>query len=927
MHRSAGVAAVVAAGVVAAWAIAGGAAGADSTAGPSRSAPRAPAVPAARELVSAAVGRPVRVLAEQPGTDPARTAQAYVGGAASRLGLTQAQLRQTAVLPLAGGAHVVRYQQIHGGLPVLGGQLVVTVTSSGGVLSARAATTAPDPAPAAAPARLTAGAARETALRTVTTLHRGVQVGDLTTEAPQLSWYDPALLHVPTAERTTPGPVWQVHVRSVRGAAVEQVVLVNAATGGVALTYGEVEALRNQVVCDGANKPNPDWACTHGFARSLGDPASGVADVNKAWDNTFATYDFYQKNTGIDLADLIGSTANGSGKLLRSTVRVCPSTDFCPFDNAFWDGHQMVYGDGYAGADDVVAHELTHGVTEQTSQLFYYQESGAINESMSDVFGEFTDLSDGTGNDSPQVRWQLGEDLPGGAVRDMADPTRYDQPDRMTSPKWNPDPADNGGVHIDSGVGNKAAQLIVDGGTFNGQQITGLGLEKAAKIYWEVEEELTSGATYADLYVVLPQACRNLATVGVLSAADCAQVTKAVTATEMNLEPATVPPTPKPAGWCPTGTVRGDLASDGFEEYENEPLTVNWLVQGHWEVTTANNPHPGEALRGYPGPAQDNVLTSTAPIEVPTGVHPYLRLEHDIGLPADSGALVEASADGKKWTSVPWVDNGYNGTAPDGKTKVFAGESHRWLSSRADLGAYAGKQVYLRLRILPSYTPDNVGWWLDDLTVYGCGNGTPTAPRDLWFDFPPSFVNDAYLLWHPPAYLGDKVTEYQVTVSPGGKTVTVPPTRGSGGPTDSRFLAAHIDGLKQGVTYTFQVRGRVGNGAWGLPSAPAVLHGTTNLLSKPAKPSAGKITLSGRATDADTHKPISIPDLLVPILSRPAGSTTWDSDDQALLTKDGTYTITLPYKPNHEYMAEFPGVVGLTGPWHSGSDSTIVRVP
>jgi bacillopeptidase F (M6 metalloprotease family) len=143
------------------------------------------------------------------------------------------------------------------------------------------------------------------------------------------------------------------------------------------------------------------------------------------------------------------------------------------------------------------------------------------------------------------------------------------------------------------------------------------------------------------------------------------------------------------------------------------------------------------------------VLTSAAPLAVPAGPHPYLRFEQYVGLPEGSGVLAEASRDGRAWASVPFLDNGYNGTAPDGKTKVFTGESRRWFSSRADLSAFAGKKVYVRFRILPSDTPDNLGWWLDDVTVYGCGDGKPTAPGGLAFDGTTDEV--AVLLWDAPA--------------------------------------------------------------------------------------------------------------------------------------------------------------------------------
>src|SRR6185369_6471708 len=101
--------------------------------------------------------------------------------------------------------------------------------------------------------------------------------------------------------------------------------------------------------------------------------------------------------------------------------------------NAFWNGSQMVYGNGYASADDVVGHELTHAVTERTAGLFYYMQSGALNESFSDIFGETIDLGStvGGGNDTLAARWLLGEDLLIGAIRNMSDPTVFGDPSRV----------------------------------------------------------------------------------------------------------------------------------------------------------------------------------------------------------------------------------------------------------------------------------------------------------------------------------------------------------------------------------------------------------------------------------------------------------------------------------------------------------------
>ena len=149
----------------------------------------------------------------------------------------------------------------------------------------------------------------------------------------------------------------------------------------------------------------------------------------------------------------------------------------------------FILGAGFSAADDVVGHELTHGVTDFTSNLLSYYQSGAINESLSDVWGEFIDQTNGSGTDTPAVKWLLGEDIPGfpGGIRNMSDPTQFSDPDKMTSPNYFTGSADNGGVHQNTGINNKAAFLMTDGGTFNGKTVVGLGIDKVAKIYYEAQ--------------------------------------------------------------------------------------------------------------------------------------------------------------------------------------------------------------------------------------------------------------------------------------------------------------------------------------------------------------------------------------------------------------------------------------------------------
>ena len=170
-------------------------------------------------------------------------------------------------------------------------------------------------------------------------------------------------------------------------------------------------------------------------ARVEGGPASTVADVNSAYDFLGEADQAYASLDGIDLTNLIGYD-NGTTDRSRPRCGGATPTTTCPFDNAFWDGRQMVFGAGYASADDVVGHELTHGYVAATSQLFAFHQSGAINESVADTIGEIIDHRNGADDDSA---WNFGEDLPldardgQPALRSLKDPTLYGQPDNTQS--------------------------------------------------------------------------------------------------------------------------------------------------------------------------------------------------------------------------------------------------------------------------------------------------------------------------------------------------------------------------------------------------------------------------------------------------------------------------------------------------------------
>jgi len=199
--------------------------------------------------------------------------------------------------------------------------------------------------------------------------------------------------------------------------------------------------------------------------RTEGQSDTGDIAAREAWDYLGVTYDFfwqaYQRNS-----------LDNQGLKLLGTVHYGKA-----YQNAFWNGQQMVFGDGdgeifnrFTIAIDVVAHELTHGVTETEAGLIYFEQAGALNESLSDVFGSLVKQYH-LKQSADRADWIIGEGLlasgiKGRGLRSMAEPgTAYDDPMLGKDPQ----PAhmdhyvqtreDNGGVHLNSGIPNRAFYL------------------------------------------------------------------------------------------------------------------------------------------------------------------------------------------------------------------------------------------------------------------------------------------------------------------------------------------------------------------------------------------------------------------------------------------------------------------------------------
>ena len=217
--------------------------------------------------------------------------------------------------------------------------------------------------------------------------------------------------------------------------------------------------------------------------RHEGDPACGDVAADEAYDGLGATHklwwDVYERDSIDD-----------QGMALKGYVHYGDG-----YDNAFWDGQQMVFGDGdgelfnrFTIAVDIIGHELTHGVTEDEAGLVYFRQPGALNESISDVFGSLVKQYQ-LGQKVEDADWLIGAgliaDAPDQALRSLKAPgTAYDHPklgkdsQPSTMSDWVETTRDNGGVHTNSGIPNHAFYLAAS-------RIGGYAWEAAGRIWYE----------------------------------------------------------------------------------------------------------------------------------------------------------------------------------------------------------------------------------------------------------------------------------------------------------------------------------------------------------------------------------------------------------------------------------------------------------
>ena len=341
-----------------------------------------------------------------------------------------------------------------------------------------------------------------------------------------------------------------------------------------------------------------------------------------------ATYDYFKNVHGRNGIDGAGGPAfytsiDGATGLI--SARVHYSTNY---NNAFWNGQNMTFGDGDGSTFsslttiDICGHELTHGVTERTAGLVYANESGALNESMSDVFGVMIDRS--VRGESANT-WKIGEECftpangTNDALRYMDNPhlagnggfTSDDDPDHYSERYTGT--ADNGGVHINSGIPNNVFYLVAKGGTHHrGGSMTGIGADKAAAIWYRaLTSFMTSSTNFAGARTATLNAATALYGTG---STEYNAVCSAWALCGVGTSCTTPPPPPPPTGG-------GELLTNGGFETSLSP----WVGSGTGALYIANgaSPHSGTGY-AYFGNANSRTGQTYQQIAIPSGASPTL---------------------------------------------------------------------------------------------------------------------------------------------------------------------------------------------------------------------------------------------------------------------------------------------------------------
>ncbi len=748
-------------------------------------------------------GNPLFVAGVSAANGPAGNADIILQRLAPDFGVRNVaqELAFTRDLVTADGRTTRRYQQMYRGIPVFGGALVMNTRADGGLLT-MAGEISPDLNVDITP-KFDAKRARQIA-KGLIVRESGMTAKALKTTVPELVIYDERLLTPSTAPARL---AYKVVVTDVNATKLSYTLLIDAKNGRTLLSYVNFDADHSHFATNNAGAaavtapdtlplpeapagdasiaaPNVSADLGAGVPSLGGSPKINTYTANKTTNlpgtllcNQSKTVCTNGANSDADSAhrfardtynyfwSILGrDSINGAGMVMMSTTDY-ENGSTC---NAFWNGTQMVYYDRCSGGtvvlDDVVAHELTHGVTEYTASLIYAYQSGAINESVSDVFGEFVDQANGTGEDAIAFnRWKIGE--PNFYIRDMKDPWIHEQPKEVYGTYWYTGTGDNGGVHYNSGVGNHMAYLMANS----------FGNERAARIWYEaLTNILFPGANYGDLGNALVQACNNLVGYHGITSGTCSSVATHRVTTNMDAPTPVATAPSQVASLCPSG---------GYIYYMYEDFEVNngqWqfgrdLGKTSWRISNQMPLDGNRSLQGRNWPSK-SVAWAAMKNNIKLTPNSYLFFNHDYrfeewdGQAYDGGFVEYTINNGATWqklnttaTGQIYDTNVHSSNPRSSYNPMFGSYTLNGVggtqssSTRFDLSSLANKNVRFRWVISSDSYSGAAGWWVDNIAIYTCGITTDYSNILANTSFESSGVA-TLTPWVMAGASGDKVT-------------------------------------------------------------------------------------------------------------------------------------------------------------------------
>jgi Zn-dependent metalloprotease len=330
-----------------------------------------------------------------------------------------------------GGVHVF-FQQVTDGLPVYAGAVGIHLSPKGDRLTFLSGSVIPNAAPAEDKAELSRGEAIEIAKEALP--------GGSIAEPVALQVYAGLPPYVSAANARLAWTVWLLDEERQES----NEYIVDAVTGEILDTVPKGSHALYREVYDAEGESELPGTLAR---EEEEETPTGDADVDNAYDHSKDAYDFYEEESGQDGID-------GNGMKMISSVHVGEPSG-APLRNAYWNGKdQVAFGDGFPAALDVVGHEFTHGYTQFSSGLVGTGQSGALNESVSDIAGVAIEMKK-----TEEVDWEIGEDLPEGLgpIRSLSEPEKFGDPETLA--EWVEICLDNYGVHTNSLITSHAFYL------------------------------------------------------------------------------------------------------------------------------------------------------------------------------------------------------------------------------------------------------------------------------------------------------------------------------------------------------------------------------------------------------------------------------------------------------------------------------------